>query len=367
VTHRLRRSQAVVPFGVGAIVDFRREALMAAGLESWPPEPLGKIEDPRLARRLGVDFFREPPAKEEGLRAASALPFVRFPLWHVCPRCRALFRALWNDRKPPRCQSAVPLRRARKSQGKAADAPVAPDPPDDTRKRWTCADLPEKKRVRMVPLRFVVACQNGHIEDFPWVQWVHRPKDQPLARDTGCEEPQLRLVTTGLSGLEGLVVRCEKCDLARSLALAAGPSALKTLGCSASRPWLGPGGADPLGCSRDLRVLQRGATNIYFANVASSILIPPFTSRARMILEDAAIWRQVTDASFGSLEKRIAFLARTRRRSRQPTILHPTRRPTRTTATRNTRRFSTSLGPLRTICGSFGDNAKSTNPGSDAI
>ena len=31
-----RRSQSVVPFGVGSIVEFEDEALMAAGLDVWP-------------------------------------------------------------------------------------------------------------------------------------------------------------------------------------------------------------------------------------------------------------------------------------------------------------------------------------------
>ena len=33
-----RRSQLVVPFGVGAIVDFADNTLMSAGLNFWPTE-----------------------------------------------------------------------------------------------------------------------------------------------------------------------------------------------------------------------------------------------------------------------------------------------------------------------------------------
>jgi hypothetical protein len=39
-----RKSQGVVPFGVGAIIDFKEEALMSAGLDVWPTErALGEI------------------------------------------------------------------------------------------------------------------------------------------------------------------------------------------------------------------------------------------------------------------------------------------------------------------------------------
>src|SRR5690606_323864 len=81
---KIRRSQAVVPFGVGAIVDFENEALMTAGLDAWPREPTFALYDSRLAARLDVDHFRQPPVSE-GTTVAK-LPFVRFPYWHFCPQ-----------------------------------------------------------------------------------------------------------------------------------------------------------------------------------------------------------------------------------------------------------------------------------------
>ena len=76
-----RRSQSVVPFGIGSIVEFEDEALMPAGLDAWPPEA-PHIQDDRLARRLGVDHFRMPPPKPEigaPAGATAPLPYVRFP------------------------------------------------------------------------------------------------------------------------------------------------------------------------------------------------------------------------------------------------------------------------------------------------
>ena len=29
----------------------------------------------------------------------------------------------------------------------------------------------------MVPVRFVAICERGHIEDFPFLEWVHRGED----------------------------------------------------------------------------------------------------------------------------------------------------------------------------------------------
>ena len=157
----VRRSQAVTPFGIGALVDFPNQSLMAAGLDVWPEKPECQIRDDRLARRLGVEFFRAPPPPPKEGHFGAYLPFVRFPLWHFCPRCRSMKQTMWNDLYPPRCDSELkPLR---------TGAPA-------------CASYPEKRRWRMVPLRFIVACENGHVDDFPWVEWAHSRHGDDLGK-----------------------------------------------------------------------------------------------------------------------------------------------------------------------------------------
>ena len=44
----VRRSQLIVPFGVGAIIDFPEDTLMTAALDLWPYE---RSIDPRQKRR----------------------------------------------------------------------------------------------------------------------------------------------------------------------------------------------------------------------------------------------------------------------------------------------------------------------------
>ena len=80
-----RRSQSVVPFGVGSIMEFEDEAMMQAGLEVWPEREALRLYDDRLAQRLKVTHFRVPPPKIEkgGVPGTMApLPYVRFPKWH---------------------------------------------------------------------------------------------------------------------------------------------------------------------------------------------------------------------------------------------------------------------------------------------
>ena len=143
-----RRSQSVVPFGVGAIVEFEDEALMAAGLDVWPTQG-PRLYDERLARRLGVAEFRAPPPmpeKRQKIPEADWLPYVRFPQSHFCPRCRYVKIADLYARNRPSCDN---LHQSPRLYG---------GNPCGTRL---------ENRPRMVPLRFLVACKAGHIEGLP--------------------------------------------------------------------------------------------------------------------------------------------------------------------------------------------------------
>jgi len=165
----------------------------------------------------------------------------------------------------------------------------------------------------MIPVRFVVACENGHIDDFPWVEWAHSRLGQPLNTAKICDNPMLRLNYTGRAGLMGLLVMCENCDAkARSLMGSAGPNSLKGYRCSGKRPWLGPHGEQECNSASPSRMLQRGATNLYFSKIASSILIPPFSDPLRKIIDDPHNWSLLTSGvqEDGSIdEARLKFFA----------------------------------------------------------
>ncbi|MCG6521847.1 hypothetical protein K6U39_16140, partial [Vibrio parahaemolyticus] len=65
----------------------------------------------------------------------------------------------------------------------------------------TCST--KKSTKQLVPTGIITICEHGHIDDFPWVKWVHfRNKS---GRKEICENPQI-LMKTGKSnlGLEGI-------------------------------------------------------------------------------------------------------------------------------------------------------------------
>jgi len=55
--------------------------------------------------------------------------------------------------------------------------------------------------------------------------------------------------------------------------------------CQGARPWIGPDETEDCESPDSVQALHRAASNVYFANTVSSILIPPHTRRANKVLE----------------------------------------------------------------------------------
>jgi len=275
----VRRSQLISPWGIGAMVDFPNdESLMTCGLDAWPFSdeecpPDFKIVEERLQARLRVDHFRLPPdfripgpgVQHPGRR----FPFVRFPRWHYCPRCGSM-------------QELSPFGGSQRCNG--------PNYADGL----SCYSLPETKRPRLIPMRFVAVCeQRGHIQDFPFMEWVHR--DQPPAPDCRLRARAGR----SAAGLSGFIIHC-LCGQSRTMAGAFSDDALQNIGvlCGGQRPWLGETVCSITRCGQRLQVIQRGASNVYFPHVLSSIYLPLWGERATRrvveLLEDPEIWSFLT-------------------------------------------------------------------------
>lgn len=243
----LRRSTLVGAFGPGSIVDLRTPAGAAVsgivpGLEGWDRVAKNRglshtqvIHEPRLQKRLFVDGFRLPPVRSsEAKDAFDVLEIVRFPRWLQCPKCQTLRDA--DD------WSAHPGRTERFCKA--------------------CTDK-ESTDVFVVPVRFITACDRGHIDELPWQWWI----------GCVCKQSTLALDTTG-AGLAGKIVRCTTCRRERSLDGIFNKFALKDLACRGRRPWLST--SDEI-CPRMPRVLQRGASNVYWDAPMSALDIPPFS------------------------------------------------------------------------------------------
>ena len=76
INYSVRAAQAVLQYGVGAMVDFADQTLVTAAPETWSNTK--KIYDERFAKALGVDYFVLP----------RSVSYSRFPEWYFCPKCR---------------------------------------------------------------------------------------------------------------------------------------------------------------------------------------------------------------------------------------------------------------------------------------
>lgn len=251
----LRKAQTIVPFGVGSILDLPDESLMCVSTDFWEDTLTRPIVEPRLQRRLGVRGFRTVKSSEEN--PDGGIPFTHFPKWLFCPKCRKL--------RP--IEDWARLYR-------------------QVRKRYFTIPTCDICDVTLVPSRFIVVCENGHVEDFPWVQWAHN-------QSAVCENPVLEIKIVGSSsGLEGMYVSCVSCGAPPRSMVGAFGEDLHTK-CGGNMPWLFE--REP--CDKKPRTLQRGASNVYFPRIASSIAIPPYADRLLADIQGTAAWEILSSQS----------------------------------------------------------------------
>jgi len=263
------------------MVDFPKdESLMSAGLDAWPfakeacPSDTGwTVIEERLQARLGVAHFRLPPDHRDPVPGEKNpnkdIPFVRFPRWHYCHHCGGMELLPLFSPMGQRCAGRLYAQQS-------------------------CATRPEKKRPFLIPMRFVAVCGKGHIQDFPFMEWVHRD-----VQATSTCKLRARAGRSS-AGLTGITIECS-CGQKRSLGNIFEfdkdkGGALHKIGCDCLglRPWLGEFETQTARCGEFLRVLQRGASNVYFPSVVSSIYLPLWAEAADRdiikALEDPTIW-----------------------------------------------------------------------------
>jgi hypothetical protein len=266
----IRRSQLIAPFGVGALsVTKDGTSVITCGLDHWyeredhsaATHSLNAdefaFEEWRLQSLLGVDHFRLPPdyrfkrGFDTSPNLALTVPFQRFPKWHFCPNCSRLKELPLSHRPREYCANCL------------------------VEKKW---------RVGLVQVPFVATCNSGHLQDFPWREWVHR------SANSSCTLP-MRLYATGGASLSAQTVECE-CNAKRNLANITSAAAddrssylssnLSNDGtlylCRGKKPWLGEGAEEP--CASPLRGSLRNASNLYFADVRSALYLPRKTGVA---------------------------------------------------------------------------------------
>ena len=274
------------------MVDFPKdESLMPAGLDAWPsakqacpPDSGWLVREERLEARLGVTHLRLPPDHRDADRGVSFanvdVPFVRFPRWCYCHHCGGMeFLSIFSGTR----QRCAGRKYAQQS----------------------CHARPERRRPFLIPVRFVAVCQKGHIQDFPFMEWVHRGKPFDY------ESHKLRMrAGRSSAGLSGIKIECS-CGEIQSLGNAFDFDKAQNRGplssdevrsfCKGLRPWLGEADSAATPCGENLRAVQRGASNVYFPQVVSAIYLPLWAEQTDRdvirALEDPPTWAMLSQGT----------------------------------------------------------------------
>lgn len=260
VTHSVRAAQAVLQYGVGAMVDFPDQTLVTSAPEYW--SGITRIFDDRFAKALDVDFFGSP----------TDIAYSRFPEWYFCPKCR-LFQ---------------PMKKWVKTYKEKMPAKVL-EYDSEMVNHIQCT----KCKQDLVPSRIVTVCERGHLNDFPWVKWVHiRSKRQV------CGSPELKFKTgaSGTEGLEGLSIECS-CGARTTLRDAFSKDIFSEIDTEDELYGLRCEGMHPFKHTKDKcgcypKTVQRGASSVYFPVTHSSLVIPPYANKLNKKIESSSAYEE---------------------------------------------------------------------------
>lgn len=226
------------------MMDLPNESVIVGGLDNWnyPPGKIALVEEDRLVAKLRLRLgkptlvLRKPPASSDD--PAGGKPGIvvwQFPQWFLVQKPEPLATAVGSRRR------LVPV--SQLTNGRYREANDSHD---------------------VVPVRFVRACEHGHVEDIDWPAFIH-------GFSGGCGGSLTLEERSTTGALVDVWATCS-CGAKRSLAHAAIRGS-RTLGkCTGARPWLGAFSSEP--CDQYSRLLIRSASNAYFSQNLSVISIP---------------------------------------------------------------------------------------------
>jgi len=243
--------------GVGAIVDLPHLSVIVQGLDYWDYTHATQLEltDRRLLQRvrqiLGrhVRQLRPTPHREGGDDPDDSqanrvgVPVSPFPRWMRCTGCKLLAGISASGGGPFRFENGNKYR------------------PDEARFVHDCRQAaPGSKKARQpsaVPARFVTACTNGHLDEFPYVEYVHDGGGCPKG-----VEGRLVMLDPGSNYGSQISIRCscgDKRNMKDALAHHRTPGSNALPCCRGRHPHLG--WFDPAGCTAPVRAMVLGASN----------------------------------------------------------------------------------------------------------
>lgn len=276
--------------GPGAIKDMPRFTVLPLGYDSWDrvwnkwpgDAQVPVIHAPRLLERVRtlmgrqVKELRPYPVLDREFSGDDSgrtmgVPAVVFPQWLRCTKCGQLAKISnfsYSNRKKHRPDLAG----------------------------FEHAECPQKGKKAPVAIaaRYLLVCANGHLDEFPYREWVHR--FGPCSR--GVEKPALTMLDPGGTAGSSARIKCAACGEERGMNEAQGEPGRKNLPrCRGRHPHLDGFDAS---CQAEVRLMLVGASNLWFPVSESVIVMPESTAEQRQTLADD-LRRAIAEPDFAQL------------------------------------------------------------------
>ena len=201
------------------------------------------------------------------------MPVAAFPRWLVCTQCRLL----------------APIRSGLFEFRADTNRPE--------RSGFIHKNCPRLAKATAIPARFLVACENGHIDDFPWDEYLH---GQPGT----CPGP-LELRDVGASGeAADVMLMCRACQKRKPMA----PAFSEDGRAGYCRPGRGidihissgRAARGPCTFASPRPIIRLGATNMWFSRTLSALSIPSTADPLEQVVEQDLSRAYFEDARIGA-------------------------------------------------------------------
>ncbi|GAB3796033.1 DUF1998 domain-containing protein [Humibacter antri] len=258
--------------GIGSTVDLPHIAVMPQGLDAWEKTYARQggpvlVQVPRLLdavrRELGplVQELRQPPWVPDD-DSPVGIPTRIFPAWLRCTGCDKLapvssgFFDFENTSKyrPDKAQFVHKHCKGRPGKG---------------RKEGVLKPRPRPA----VPARYLIACTNGHLDEFPYREWLHREDGNPV--ECSAQNPQLRMIEYRSNLGPAVRLECVQCGTTRNIAEITRAGGEKLLpACRGRHPHLPTYAPADKPCQGEVRLMLLGAANQWFPTTVSVLVLP---------------------------------------------------------------------------------------------
>jgi len=227
MTIKIRKSQVIQPFGVGSIIEGEGGSYVVKDISEWRVPDMEDISIPSLVE--GIPSIRRIMSPKNDFE----LPVQRFPQWNFCPNpsCRRLYKLKYQDKN--QCRT------------------------------------PECKNKQLVPMRWVMVCEDGHMADIDWSYYCHLGQ----VADTGrCQPPPDRgsiKFFTGQGGdFDQMFLECKECGAKNNFEFLKPVSDDIRFDCPGYQAWVFN---DNASCDKKAVFQPRGSAIIHYPKILSSL------------------------------------------------------------------------------------------------